>query len=133
MSSNQRARGVILVLLLVSFIVLSPSLMRMAIVPGPEGLNVELYGVQFGSYSNDLHLISEIRNNQILESGTTVEAFYIPGTQWGTTTTAHMGLKCSFPEPRNTVFRKTVEVQQDVVEIRPSVVVIELMERAPNQ
>ena len=63
-----REKIVLYIALLLGLIIGGPSLLRMGIIAGPEGLNLELSGVQFGSYSNEFWELGEISNNLILES-----------------------------------------------------------------
>lgn len=94
------------ILLLVGVVIAGPSLLRMGIVPGPEGLNLKLYGVQFAEYSNTLWKLGEIGNNEVLESQTTTEFFW--PHQYLTST---IEIKCTFPDPYNTVFKKDLKVE----------------------
>lgn len=110
MSSNKKARGVLLVAVLLSFILMAPSLMRMAIIPGPEGINLKFYGAQFGDYSNTLWKLGEISNNQILESQAAEESFWAVGMFWETIN-SDVKIKCTFPSPSNTVFRRDIHTK----------------------
>ena len=103
---SAKPRGALLVIVLLSFIIMAPSLMRMAIIPGPEGLNLKFYGAQFGAYSNTLWKLGEISNNQVLEELYTSETSWIGGT--GDTS---LKIRCVFPSPSNTVFRKDISIE----------------------
>jgi len=105
--SSAKPRGALLVVVLLSFIIIAPSLMRMAIIPGPEGLNLKFYGAQFGQYSNTLWKLGEIPNNKILENQAGSEPFWAVGT-FGGTISSDIKIKCTFPSPSNTVFRKDI-------------------------
>ena len=95
-----KGKIIIYIALLLSLVLAGPSLLRLGIVPGPEGLNLELSGVQFAEYSNTLWELGEIRNNQVLESLDTSEGFL-----WGSHDT-NVEIKCVYPNPYNTQFRK---------------------------
>ena len=112
MKENQ-ARGIILILVLISIPIFGPRLMRMAVIPGPEGLNLKVYGIQFGSYSNTLWRLGEISNNEILECGTYHQSFWAPGT-FGGTVTSDVEIRCSFPDPYNSQFRKEIHTETHV-------------------
>ena len=107
---QDHVRGIVLILVLLSIPVLGPRLMGMSVIPGPEGLNLEVYGIQFGSYSNTLWRLGEISNNEILESGTYHQSFWAPGT-FGGTVTSDVKIRCSFPDPYNTQFRKDIHTE----------------------
>lgn len=95
-----KEKVIIYIALLLGLVIAGPSLLRMGIIPGPEGLNLELSGVQFAEYSNTFWELGKISNNQILESLDTSESFL-----WGYHNT-HVELKCVYPNPYNTEFRK---------------------------
>lgn len=95
-----QVRAIVLVLILLSIVFVGPTFMSLAIVPGPEGLNLEFCGVQFAEYSNTFWELGEIRNNQVLESLDTSEGFL-----WGYHDT-HVEMRCVYPNPYNTEFRK---------------------------
>jgi len=98
-----KEKVILYIVLLLGLIIAGPSLLRMGIIPGPEGLNLELSGVQFGSYSNKFWELGKISNNQILESLETDEPF-IFGNAWSKTE-----IKCVYPNPYNTQFKKTID------------------------
>lgn len=98
-----KQKVIIYIALLLGLVIAGPSLLRMGIVPGPEGLNLELSGVQFAEYSNTFWELGEISNNQVLESLDTSEGFL-----WGFYDT-HVEMKCVFPNPYNTQFKKTID------------------------
>lgn len=81
----------------------------LSIVPGPEGLLLDLYGVQFAQYSNTLWRLGEVANNQVLESLEVSENFYGIGNAY-----AKIEIKPSFPDPRNSIFRKDVTVRSSL-------------------
>lgn len=99
-----KVKVIIYIALLLSLMIAGPSLLRMGIVPGPEGLNLKLYGVQFADYSNTLWKLGEIGNNEVLESLETDEFFWPAGNAWSKTE-----IKCVFPDPYNTQFKKTID------------------------
>lgn len=100
---SSQIRGVVIILILLSIPFLGPIMMRMAVVPGPEGLNVEMYGAQWPSYSNAFHQIGQVAPNQVLESTTTNEVFFPVGA-----VESEVKIRCSYPNPSSTVFRKEV-------------------------
>jgi len=100
-----KEKVIVYIALLLGLVIAGPSLLRMGIIPGPEGLNLELSGVQFAEYSNTFWELGEISNNQVLESETTTEFFW--PYQYLTT---DVQIKCAYPNPYNTVFRKDLSV-----------------------
>jgi len=107
---DQKVRVIALVCLLLAFSLLGPQLMKLAIIPGPEGLNCSVHGVQFGDYSNELWVLGEFRSNQILESLEVSENVGVGGLNFASAY-SNLEIRGVYPNPYNTEFRKDIHVE----------------------
>jgi len=107
MSWNRQLKNPIVLLLitLLLSVLAFTTIIRLGIVPGPEGLTLQWYGVQFPEYSTSFHKAGQVSANQILEEATASHSTLF-GSGTGTLT-----IRMGYPSPTNPVFNLNAKLK----------------------